>query len=64
MVEIEGPSSQVSQIVLVATEEIDASQLKKGKEYQKNLRLPEKQVSVLRDTPVTIKLSVRGRRQR
>lgn len=63
MVEIEGPSSQVSQILSIATEDIDASQLKKGKEYQKNLRLPEKQVSVLRDTPVTIKLSVRGRRR-
>jgi hypothetical protein len=48
---------------LIATEEIDASQLKKGKEYQKNLLLPEKQVSVLRDTPVTIKLSARGRRR-
>jgi hypothetical protein len=63
MVEIEGPTSQVSQILLIATEEIDASQLKKGKEYQKNLLLPEKQVSVLRDTPVTIKLSARGRRR-
>jgi hypothetical protein len=38
--------------------------LKRGKEYLKNLRLPEKQVSILRDTPVTIKLSVRDRRQR
>jgi len=63
-VEIEGPASQVSQVVSVATEDIDASQLKKGKEYLKNLRLPDKQVSVLRDTPVTIKLSARGRRQR
>jgi diadenylate cyclase len=61
-VDIEGPASQVSLIVSVATEEIDASKLKKGKEYQKNLRLPEKQVSVLRDTPVTIKLSVRDKR--
>jgi hypothetical protein len=63
-VDIEGPASQVSLIVSVATEEIDASKLKKGKEYQKNLRLPEKQVSVLRDTPVTIKLSVRDKRLR
>lgn len=62
-VEIEGPASQVSQIVSVATEEIDASQLKKGQEYLKNLRLPEKQVTILRDTPVTIKLSARDRRQ-
>ena len=64
MVIIEGPASQVSQIVSVATEEIDASQLKKGNEYLKDLRLPEKQVSVLRDTPVTIKLSTRDKRQR
>lgn len=63
-VDIEGPASQVSQVVSVATEDIDVSQLKRGKEYLKNLRLPEKQVSVLRDTPVTIKLSVRVRRQR
>ncbi len=62
-VEIEGPASQVSQISSIATEEIDAGQLKKGNEYLKNLRLPEKQVSILRDTPVTIKLSARDKRQ-
>lgn len=63
MVDIEGPASQVSQTTYIATEDIDAGQLKKGKEYQKNLRLPEKQITVLRDTPVTIKLSVRSKRQ-
>lgn len=63
-VDIEGPASQVSQIVSVATEDIDASQLKKGKEYLKNLRVPDKQVSILRDTPVTVKLSTRDRRRR
>lgn len=63
-VEIEGPYSQVSRIISVATEEIDASQLRKGKDYLKNLRIPEKQVSILRDTPVTIKLSVRDKRPR
>lgn len=63
-VDIEGPASQVSRITSVATEDIDASQLKKGKEYLKNLKTPDKQVSVLRDTPVTIRVSVRGRRQR
>jgi len=63
-VDIEGPASQVSQVLSVATEDIDASQLKRGKEYLKNLRAPEKQVSVLRDTPVTIKLSVRERRHK
>lgn len=63
-VDIEGPASQVSQIASVATEEIDAGQLKKGREYLVNLRLPDKQVSVLRDTPVLIKFSVRDRRRR
>jgi YbbR domain-containing protein len=62
-VEIEGPASQVSQIASIATEEIDSSKLKKGTEYLKNLRMPEKQVSVLRDSPVTIKLSIRSKRQ-
>jgi uncharacterized protein (TIGR00159 family) len=57
VVDIEGPASQVAPVTSVATEDIDARQLKKGKEYQKNLRLPEKQVTILRDTPVTIKLS-------
>lgn len=61
-VDIEGPYSQVSRISSVATEEIDAQQLKKGKEYLKNLRMPEKQVIILRDAPVTIKLSTRDRR--
>ena len=61
---IEGPASQVSQIVSVATEDIDAGKLTKGKEYLKGLRLPEKQISILRDTPVTIKLSVRDKHHR
>ena len=63
-VDIEGPAGQVSQIVSVATEDIDASQLKQGHELKKNLRLPEKQVSVLLDTPVTITLSAGGNRLR
>lgn len=62
-VDIEGPASQVSQVASVATDEIDASQLQRGKEYLTNLRVPEKQVSVLWTTPVTIKLSAPGRRR-
>lgn len=62
-VDIEGPASQVSQILFVATEEVDAGQLKEGKTYLKNLRLPDKQASLLRDTPVSIRLSTRTRRQ-
>jgi uncharacterized protein (TIGR00159 family) len=61
MIEIEGPASQISQISFIPTEDIDASQLKKGKEYLKNLRVPGKQVLLLRDTPVTIKLSGKDR---
>lgn len=63
-VEIEGPASQVSKILSVATEDIDAGQLKRGKDYSVNLRLPEKHVNFLWDAPVTIKLSARGRRLR
>jgi len=63
-VDIEGPASQVSQISSVTTEDIDATQLIRGKEYLKNLRVPEKQVSVLRDTPIVITLSARDRRPR
>ena len=62
-VEIEGPASQVSQVGSVTTEDIDISQMKKGKEYLKNIRVPEKQVTVLRDAPVTVKLSAQARRK-
>jgi YbbR domain-containing protein len=63
-VEIEGPASQISLITSVVTENIDASQLKAGIEYQKNLRVPEKQVSILHDTPITVRLMARERRKR
>jgi YbbR domain-containing protein len=63
-VSIEGPASRISQITSVATEEIDASQLKLGEEYLKNLHVPGKLVSILRDTPVTVKLIARDRRKR
>ena len=56
MVEIEGPASQVLQIDHVATDFVDAGQLATGEKYQKNLKLPQKQVSLLRDEPVTILL--------
>ena len=56
-VNIEGPASQVSRVDYIATEDIDAARLKRGKEYLKNLRVPGKQVSVLRESPVTIQLS-------
>ena len=63
-VDIEGPAGQVSRIASIITEDIDASQLQKGKEYLKNLRLPGKNITVLRDTPITVKLSARDRRER
>jgi diadenylate cyclase len=55
-VEVEGPASQVSKLDAVATEEIDAGRLTKGKEYQKNLLLPTKKVVVLHEEPVIIKV--------
>jgi YbbR domain-containing protein len=55
-VDIEGPASQISKITSVTTEDIDASQLKAGEAYLKNLRVPEKQVSILLDIPITVKL--------
>jgi len=62
LVDIEGPASQVSQIEHVLTDNIDAGQLTAGKEYQKNLRLPQKQVSLLKDAPVTIILKPPNKR--
>ena len=63
-VEIEGPASQISKISSVETDDVDASQLKVGEEYLKGLRIPEKQVSILRETPITIKLIARKQRKR
>jgi uncharacterized protein (TIGR00159 family) len=63
-VTIEGPASQVSQITHVSTEDIDASQLKKGSEYQKNLRPSEKQVLILWDAPISISVTAQPKRRR
>ncbi len=63
-VEIEGPASQVSQILSVATESVDAARLEKGRDYLMHLRLPDKQVSILREAPVTIRFSPRNKRGR
>ncbi len=63
-VEIEGPASQVSQVVSVATENIDAARIERGKDYLMHLQAPDKQVSILRDAPVTIRLSPRSKRNR
>ncbi|WP_240731955.1 YbbR-like domain-containing protein [Geobacter sp. FeAm09] len=56
MVEVEGPSGQIAKLETVATEEVDAGKLVKGKEYQKNLLPPYKNVTILRDEPLTLKL--------
>ncbi len=61
-VEVEGPVSQVSRVESVATEEIDAGRLARGKEYQKNLLLPSKKVTLLHDEPVLIRLVQRGKK--
>ena len=59
--EVEGPAGQISRLESVETEEVDASKLLKGKEYQKNLLSPPKNVTILRDEPLTLKL-VSGRK--
>jgi len=62
-VELEGPVSQVSRVESVATEEIDAGRLVRGKEYQKNLLLPSKKVTLLQDEPVLIRLISRSKKR-
>lgn len=62
-VDIEGPASQVTAIESVLTDDIDATRLKKGNEYQKNIRPLQKQVTLLRETPVTIRLTTRVKRR-
>lgn len=56
MVEVEGPAGQVSKVDSVSTEDIDARQLVKDRDYRKNLLQPSKKVTVLRDEPVMIKI--------
>jgi len=53
---VEGPAGQISRLESVATEEVDAYKLLKEKEYQKNLQPLPKNVTVLRDEPLTLKL--------
>lgn len=55
-VDVEGPASQVARVDAVATEEIDAGLLVKGREYRKNLLPPINKVAILRDEPVSIML--------
>jgi diadenylate cyclase len=55
-IEVEGPASQVSRLESVATEEIDAGRLVRGKEYQKNLLRPTRKVTLLHDEPVLVKV--------
>ena len=62
-VEVEGPAGQVSRVESVATEEIDAGRLDRGKEYQKNLLLPSKKVTLLYDGPVVIKVVSRRKKR-
>lgn len=62
-VEIEGPASKIAQIESIYTDDIDASQLRKGKDYQKSIRPPQKQISLLRETPITIRLTARDKRR-
>jgi uncharacterized protein (TIGR00159 family) len=61
--EVEGPAGQISRLELVTTEEVDADKLLKEKEYQKNLLPLPKNVTVLRDEPLTLKLVPRSSAQ-
>jgi len=55
-VELEGPASQITRIESISTEEVDASFLARDKEYIKNLHLPSRKVTLMRDEPVVIKV--------
>jgi len=55
-VEVEGPSGQIARLESVATEEVDAAKLIRGKEYRKNLLPPYKNVTIMRDEPLTLEL--------
>jgi len=62
IVAIEGPASQVAAIETLYTDDIDAQHLEKGKEYLKSIRTPHKQVTILREAPVVLKLVNRKKR--
>lgn len=62
-VEIEGPASQVSAVEFLVTDDIDAARLRRGREYQKSIRPPRKQITLLREAPVTIRLAPRDKRR-
>ncbi len=60
-IEIEGPTSKVSTLEEVFTEDIDATKLRKGNSYQKSLRPPLKQISLRSELPITIRLAPRNK---
>jgi uncharacterized protein (TIGR00159 family) len=62
-VDVEGPAGQVNRVESVATEEIDAGRLARDKEYQKNLIMPSKKVTLLHDEPVVIKVVSRRKKR-
>jgi len=62
-VEVEGPAGQVSRVESVSTEEIDVGRLAMGKEYQKNLLLPSRKVTLLYDDPVVIRFVPRHKKR-
>lgn len=61
-VEIEGPASQIASIGSLYTEDIDASQLNRHNEYLKDIRVPQKHITLLREEPVTIRLTMHKKR--
>lgn len=62
-VEIEGPASQVGRVEAVFTEEVDAARLTKGTVYQKYIQTPSRQVQLVQDSPVTIRLVLQKKRR-
>lgn len=62
-VTVEGPAGQMSKVDSVATEEIDARRLSVDKEYRKNLLLPSKNVTLLNDEAILVKVVSRHKKR-
>lgn len=63
LVELEGPAGQLARVDSVATEEIDARRLEKDHEYRKNLIQPGRNISILHDEPVVLKVTPRRKKR-
>jgi len=61
-VEVEGPAGQIERIEKVTTEEVDADNLLKGRDYYKNLVPPNNNVNILRNEPIIVRLSMQRKK--